>query len=184
MKVGSWFFVKKIYTESNVKQQKPKAQHVEAGFSLAALLVAVAIMGILGYVMSSIFANQAKAQKKLDLQVARLAIVRNLNARIRDYCPQGQPTSIAVPASCTPDAYLAIPSATGGAIISLYDPANPLNAQKMNGMRVRAKCKIVDGLKTLKVEAVDEKKLEVEPNNEDNWKDVSPNIPLPCNIQN
>jgi hypothetical protein len=54
----------------------------------------------------------------------------------------------------------------------------------MNGMRVRAKCKIVDGFKTLKVEAVDEKKLEVEPNNEDNWKDVSPNIPLPCNIHN
>ena len=158
----------------------------QAGMSLVAVMVAVAILGILGSVLSQVFSNQFRAQKQLDLQVARMAIIRNLNARIQEYCPNPDPARAWtwIPASCDPPQYLEIPSAAGPVIVSKFDPGAPLNAQLMGEMRIRAKCIKVNGAKQLKVEAVDARKLAAEPTIDSNWKDISPQIPLACNINN
>jgi type II secretory pathway pseudopilin PulG len=158
----------------------------QAGMSLVAVMVAVAILGILGFVLSEVFSNQFNAQKQLDLQVARMAIIRNLNARIQEYCPNPDPARAWtwIPASCDPPQYLEIPSAAGPVIVSKFDPSAPLNAQLMGEMRIRAKCIKVNGAKQLKVEAVDAKKLAAEPSIDRNWKDISPQIALNCDINN
>lgn len=167
----------------------------QSGMSLIAVMIAVGILGIAAYVLAEVFKNQFIAQKKLDLKVARLAVVRNLNARITDYCPPRtdptlpDPLRIVVPATCPDPTYLEIPGAPGQAVIvSRFDPANPLGAQRMGGLALRAKCCVgrpecPGAGKTLKVEAVDALKLERAPEEAAReWFDVSPSIPLSCNI--
>jgi len=182
MQVESWFLVGRFLDLLDIKMHRKKERFPESGFSLAAVMVAVGILGVLAYVFSSMFSNEAKFQKALELQIARMAIVRNLNTRKSEYCPDGGPLRINVPASCSPEVYLEIPSLGGVVIVSQFDPANPLNAQLMGEMRVRAKCTMINGKRTLKVESVDNKKLTNDPNNDANWKDVSPKEALSCDI--
>lgn len=157
--------------------------HLQCGMSLVAVMVGVAILGILGVVLSEVFKNQFTAQKDLDLKVARMAVIRNINARIQEYCPPAGPLPW-VPATCGARTYLRIPNGVAGQpdIISLFDPANELAAHKMGNILVRAFCITnANSRRELKIEAVSEKDLANRvPNTE--WKDISPRIPLACNI--
>lgn len=163
-------------------REAPKQPFV-AGFGLVGVIVAMSIVGIMSYVLSEMFKNQAIAQKNLDLKVARMAVTRNLNALQDDYCPAAPlRLRIVVPARCPDPTYVEIPGAPGQAVIvSQFDPTNPTNAQRMGGLYVRAKCQESPSGKKLKVEAVDVKRLQNIPDKAV-WADVSPQADLLCDI--
>jgi type II secretory pathway pseudopilin PulG len=162
-------------------------ENSQLGMSLVAILVATGILGIVAVSMSRMFATQADSQKKLEMSVASMAVVRNLNMRLMEYCP---PTTTAapvalpwtVPPTCAAPpggTYVEIKSTSGAILIKMFDPAAPLTAQQMGDLLVRAKC-IANPHKILKVEAVDAKWLT---NNKDTpWFNISPKIPLACDI--
>lgn len=178
-------------------------EQLNQGMSLVAVMVGVAILGILAVVLSEVFKSQFSAQKDLDLKVARMAVIRNVNARIQEYCPPGGPLPW-VPAVCGARTYLSIPrvrrnpdSSAGQpefiidtnqpAIIGLFDPNNELNAHRMGNILVRAFCDTnAAGQRELKIEAVSERDLANRVPNT-GWRDISlrsndARIPLACNI--
>lgn len=165
-------------------------EQLNQGMSLVAVMVGVAILGILAVVLSEVFKSQFSAQKDLDLKVARMAVIRNVNARIQEYCPTTNPDGTPfgplawVPATCGARTYLRIPSRVAGQpdIISLFDPANELAAHRMGNILVRAFCVTnAASQRELKIEAVSERDLANRVPNT-GWRDISPRIPLACNI--
>jgi hypothetical protein len=161
-----------------------KARHrngSDSGMSLVAVLVGVAILGIVAMVLSEVFKTQFRANKELDLKVARMAVLRHLNYKLHEYCPP-QPAHLAwVPTgSCTVEQYVALPTSNPAApVIKMYDPANPAASQPLGELLLRAKCKQVDASspKTLVVEAIEARGLAA-----GKWFDISPKIPLACQI--
>ncbi len=164
----------------------------QLGMGLVAILVAVGILGIVAVALSRMFATQAYSQKKLEMAVASMVVVRNLNMRLMEYCPPTSPSAPValpwtVPATCAnapTGTYVEIKTSSGAVLIKMFNPAAPLTAQQMGDLLVRAKCVVYPTKtpphKTLKIEAVDAKWLAGKASTP--WFDISPQIPLPCDI--
>ncbi len=169
---------------AHFKDRRPGFTGNSDGVSLVALLVGLAILGILAMSLAEIFKNQFKANKQLDLKVARMAVLRHLNYKLHEYCPPPPSPLPWVPATCSPETYIKIPALSGPPLIRMYIPATPLNSQPLGELLLRAKCRQggdPSSSKTLVVEAIDAKGLAA--NNPDaKWFDISPNIPLACQI--
>jgi type II secretory pathway pseudopilin PulG len=155
----------------------------DSGMSLVAVLVGVAILGVVAMGLSEVFKTQFRANKELDLKVARMAVLRHLNYKLHEYCPP-PPSSLGwVPASCTPEVYLEIPSSGPAPLIKSYNPTSPSTAQPLGELLLRAKCMQVGASspKILVVEAIEAKGLATG-NPHTKWFNISPKIPLACQI--
>jgi hypothetical protein len=169
-------------------QAPPKTSlqaETNSGMSLVAVLVGVAILGILAMTLSEVFKTQFRANKELDLKVARMAVLRHLSYKLHEYCPPPPAPLGWVPTgSCTAEQYVEIPTSNPAApVIKMYDPANPSASQPLGELLLRAKCRQVDAAspKELVVEAIEARGLAAG-NPQAKWFDISPKIPLACQI--
>jgi type II secretory pathway pseudopilin PulG len=69
------------FTCAHFKDRRPGFTGNSDGMSLVALLVGLAIFGILAMSLAELFKTQFKANKQLDLKVARMAVLRHLGPR-------------------------------------------------------------------------------------------------------
>lgn len=166
------------------KVHRPGFTGSSDGMSLAAVLVGLAVLGILAMSLAEVFKTQFKANKQLDLKVARMAVLRHLNYKLHEYCPPPPSPLPWIPTTCSPETYIEIPTLSGSPLIRMYNPANPLNSQPLGELLLRAKCRQgsdPSSSKTLIVEAIDAKGLAAK-NPDAKWFDISPKIPLACQI--
>jgi len=137
----------------------------EQAMTLVELVVGVGIAGILIWLGFSAISNEAQTQAKIDDQVNRVKLFREILFAI-----DCDATSVN---NCSTSPYIRLNTAVPGQppIVRLFDPANPNASTKIGDYFVRAKC---TPNHKINIEIQNSKKSNAA------WTDITDKIPIGC----